>query len=201
MNIFAAIKKAINSDLDKPLNITLNEIRDSVNNGHKITRHVETVVGIPYNATYNSQVINASDEPVFSIEGSGRILQILPVCNQNINSRAGTVLLTVDGETLLNNNARYSYSASDTNGIVIVNDTYNPTTISIVSTAFGASNTYYFGYSTILRNDSSAFDTHYSSIITPIGIPFKNKFDIKLTQAISTDVAKVGVIVIYELYE
>ena len=98
MNIFAAIGMVLNSNLNKPLNITLDEIQESVDNAHKVTRYVKTTVGIPYNTTYNKQVISESDSPVFSIEGNGRILQILPICNHNANSRVGTVLLTVDGE-------------------------------------------------------------------------------------------------------
>ena len=78
MNIFAAIKKAINSNLDKPLNITLDEIKASVGKGNSASRKVKTVVGVPYNATNKSQVLTTNDTPVFSIEGKGRILQILP---------------------------------------------------------------------------------------------------------------------------
>ena len=199
MNIFAAIKKAINSNLDKPLNITLNEIQTSVN--RKAYRKVKTVVGVPYNTTYANQVISESDNPIFSVEGKGRILQILPICNQNANSRVGTVLLTVDDEIILNNKVQYSHSAGDTPGFVIVNNTYDPTNVSVVTTAFGASNSHYFNYSTILREDSSTYDTHSSGIITLTGIPFENGFDIKLTQAVSSDVNKAGVIVVYELYE
>lgn len=198
MNIFAAIKKAINSNLDKPLNITLDEIQGSIG---KATRKVKTVVGIPYNATNKSQVLTLNDTPVFSIEGKGRILQILPICNYNANSRVGTVLLTVDGEILLNNGAQYSHPSSDLSGLAIVNNVYYPTNVSVITTAFGASNSHYFGYSMILREDASTFDTHNSAIITLAGIPFKNGFDLRLTQAISTDVNKAGVIVVYELYE
>ena len=201
MNIFAAIKKAINSNLNKPLDITLSEIQDSVNNIRRVTYHIETVIGVPYNATHSTQVINTNDDSIFSINGKGRILQVLPICNQNSNSRIGTVLLTVDGEILLNNKVQYSYPASDTTGLAIVNNTYYPTNVSVISTAFGGSNSFYFGYSSILRSDPTTFDTHNSAIITPIGIPFKNNFDIKLTQAITSDINKIGVLVVYELYE
>ena len=201
MNIFAAIKKAINSNLDKPLNITLDEIKASVGKGNSASRKVKTVVGVPYNATNKSQVLTTNDTPVFSIEGKGRILQILPICNQNANSRVGTVLLTVDGEIILNNGVQYSHPASDTTGLAIVNNVYYPTNVSVITTAFGASNSHYFGYSMILREDASTFDSHNSAIIALTGIPFENGFDLRLTQAISTDVNKAGVIVVYELYE
>lgn len=199
MNILGAIGKFINSDLHKPLNITLNEIQNSVN---KATRRVKIITGIPYNATYDNQVITTTDEPIVSITGSGRILQILPICNQNSNSRNGTVLLTVDGEILFNNAMRYSYSASDATGHVIVNDTYYTSgSFSVSATAFGSSSSYYFGNTMILQEDSSTFIKSNKSIVSSVGIPFKNNFDIRLTQAISTDTTKAGVIVVYELYE
>lgn len=201
MNILAAIQMLVNSNPEKPLNVTLDEINDSIGEVRKATRKVKTVVGIPYNATNKSQVLTLDDTPVFSIEGHGRILQILPICNQNSNSRVGTVLLTVDGEIILNNGTQYSYPSSDMTGLAIVNNVYHPTNVSVISTAFGASNYHYFGYSMILREDASTFDTHNSAIITLTGIPFKNGFDIRLTQAISTDTNKAGVIVVYELYE
>lgn len=199
MSIWAEIKKSINSNLNKPLNITLDEIQTSVN--RKATRKVEIVVGVPYNEIYREQVLTINDTPVFSIEGNGRILQILPICNYNYNSRVGTVLLTVDGEIVLNNGAQYSHPSSDNSGMVIVNNTYYPTNISLITTAFGSSNSHYFNYSMILREDASTFDMHNSAIITLTGIPFKNGFDIRLTQTISTDINKAGVIVVYELYE
>lgn len=200
MNIFGAIKKSINSDLTKPLDITLNEIQETIN--RKATRKVKVITGIPHNTTYNAQVITTTDEPVFSINGSGRILQILPICGQSSTSRYGTVLLSVDGEILLNNQVQYSYSASDTTGYVIVNDTYYPSSnFSTYTTAFGTSTSYYFGYSSILQEDSSTFTKSYKAIISPVGIPFKNNFNLKLTQTAFSDTTKAGVVIVYELYD
>lgn len=201
MTIFAAIKKAINSNLNKPLDLTLGEIQTSVDAIHDVKRKIKTVVGIPYNATNKEQVITLNDTPVFSVTGKGRILQILPVCNYNANSRVGTVMLSVDGEVVLNNGAQYSHPSSDMTGLAIVNNVYYPTNVSVITTAFGASNTHYFGYSMILREDSSTFDTHNSAIVSLTGIPFVNGFELRLTQAISSDINRAGVIVVYELFE
>lgn len=201
MNIFAALQMLVNSNPNKPLDIKLDEVQAEVGNLRKATRKVKTIAGVPYNATNKSQVLTTDDTPVFSVEGSGRILQILPICNYNANSRVGTVLLTVDDEIILNNGAQYSHPASDTPGVVIVNNTYYPTSISVVAPVFGSSNSHYFGYSMILRENASTFDTHNSAIISPTGVPFKNGFDLRLTQAITSDTTKVGVIVVYELYE
>ena len=201
MNIFAALQMLVNSNAKKPLNITLDEIQASVNSVRKATRKIGVVKGITYNTNYDSQVLSVLDEPIISIEGSGRILQIIPVTNTNAGSRLGTVLFTVDGEILLNNRARYCYPASDATGTDIVGDTYYPTNPSFVSNLFGTSTTFYRGYSAIFREDSNTFATNISSIVTPNGVPFKNGFELRLSQAITTDETKVGVIVVYELYE
>ena len=200
MSIWAEIKKAINSDLNKPLNVTLDEIKAGMSSFRKASRVVANITGVPYNTTYQSQVLTLDDAPIVSVEGAGRILQIIPVVN-NVNhaTRNGTVLLTVDEEILLNNKVGYSASASDKAGNFIVSDTSN--TIPISTNIFGSHSTFYFSNSPTFVADSSKFFNYNAGLISPVGIPFKYGFELRMSQAMETNTKGVGVIVVYELYE
>lgn len=200
MNIFAAIKKAINSNLDKPLNITLDEIQTSVN--RKATRKVVEFVGVPYNATSNAQVLSEADAPIFSVEGSGRILQIIPATNYSGADKYGTVLLHVDGDIAINNRVTYATSASNYPGVYIVDNFLESGNSTIYTDIFTSGGLLYLSRTRSCRANVDTFSDKVTGIFDPNGIPFKNRFELRLTQAMATSATtKVGVIVVYELYE
>ena len=199
MNIFAAIKKAINSDLDKPLNITLDEIQSVIN--RKPSYKVFETLGIPYNATNNTQVLSEADAPVFSVEGAGRILQIVPVTNNSGSSKYGTVLLTVDGNTVINNKVNYGSSGSDYPGQFIADTFLESGNRSIYTDLFTAGGSIFLSRTASGRGNVETYSDKATGIFNPTGIPFNNGFELRLTQSMSTTVNKTGVIVVYELYE
>lgn len=201
MNIFAAIKKAINSNLNKPLDVTLGEIQTSVNNVRKASRKVVEMVGIPYNTTTNEQVLTNDDEPIFSVNGSGRILQIVPITNQGAADRYGTVLLNIDGDIVINNRVNYAGSASDRAGNYIADTFLESGTNSIYTDCFASGGSVYASRMRSLRANVDTYSNRTTGVFDPNGIPFNKKFELRLTQAILTDTSKVGVIVVYELYE
>lgn len=199
MNIFAAIKKAINSDLNKPLNITLGEIQASVNNVRKASRHVAIVTDIPYNSDVTQQILTTADPAVLSVAGSGRILQMIPICD-NSAKRSGTVLLSIDDEIILNSSVAYSYGASDTLGNMLIAQSNNDTVIrcAVFSSAYTS---YYFNVYPAIRASAEIFMSSSLTLVSTVGIPFKNGFDLRLTQSVSSTGQKAGVVVVYELYE
>lgn len=206
MNIFAVVKKAINSDLNKPLNITLDEIKNSLSSvpseNKKVVRKVAKVRGIPYNEIYESQVLSLDDEPVLSVKGSGRVLQIFPVFSRNISAnKYGTALVTVDDNIIVNNEVRYITTQSGFNGYPLVDCVNTHVGGKFTSDIFGEIKNFFITLSEESIGDSQAFSTKFLSIINPLGIPFKNGFDIRLSQFASETPEDVGVIVVYELYE
>lgn len=202
MNIFAVVKKAINSNLDKPLNITLDEIKADTGKVGKATRIVTLVKSVPNNATYNAQVLTLDDEALLSVNGSGRILHVLPLANLSGSmGRNGTALITVDDNVIFNNAIQFSFPSSDRQGYSIINQVGYTGNMSINTDSFGSLGSFYFTNSQQFRDDCSTFVASTSGIYAPSGIPFKNKFEIRLTQTMTTDIEKVGVFVVYELYE
>jgi hypothetical protein len=204
MNIFAVVKKAINSNLNKPLDITLDEIQATVNNIRKASRKVVEFKNIPYNASSDTQVLTTANEPIFSVSGSGRILQIIPVSNlSGSTGRYGTVLLNVDGDTVINNRITYATGTSDYAGIYIVDtDSGTGGSTSIYTDIFASGGSVYVNRSRTCRANTDTYSNRSTGIYDPNGIPFSNRFDLRVTQAISSSsIDKVGVIVVYELYE
>lgn len=202
MNIFAVVKKAINSNLDKPLDVTLGEIHQSVLQKNSPKRIVDSVVGVPYNATHNAQVLSLNDAPVFSVEGSGRILQVIPVSKASVTGvKQGTAFLTVDDEIIINNMIKYASTASNYNGCYIVDYVDTHLRSAIYSDIFGSSAIYYVSPTDTFFGDVSIFSTTCCSVVAPNGVPFKNGFEIRLTQSASETITDAGVIVVYELYE
>ena len=200
MNIFAAIKKAINSDLDKPLNITLNEIKTDVNNLKNLKRKVVTAVNVPNNSTTASQVLSLSSAPVVSVDGSGRLLHVIPIINaSSTGEKTGTGLITVDDEILLNSKVQYADLGTYHKGIALVDVGNSMTTIS--SDMFGSPTSFTLTNGTPLFSKINTYSSTVVSVISPNGVPFKNGFKIRLTHATSANTENVGVIVVYELYE
>lgn len=202
MNIFAAIKKAINSNLDKPLNITLDEIKSDVKSVNKITTMNVCAVGVPYNTTYDKQILSESDAPVLSIEGVGRILAIFPVVKSTSGGTThGTSLITVDNNIIHNSRIRYSSYSTSQAGMAILGPDFTTAT-AVVLNAFDATTAYYINSPTIkVLGHDVAFTSNDTGILTPRGVPFNQKVDIRLTQATQSDTSKAGVVVVYELYE
>lgn len=202
MNIFAAIKKAINSNLDKPLNITLDEIKTSVDNVRKATRHMGKVVGIPYNTTTDRQVLNASDAPILSVNGSGRIIQVIPIFFGSPSSAVkGTALISVDDTIIVNTNARFATTSNTYEGYCLIDYTDNRSVARVYSDLSGSVQGYYINNPVHYLGDATNFVNMTGGIIAPNGVPFKNNFELRLTQAVSTSSNTLGVIVVYELYE
>lgn len=203
MNIFAVVKKAINSDLNKPLNITLDEIKNSLASGNdKITRKIVEVIGVPYNSTYASQVLTMDDEPVLSVNGRGRILRIIPVSNKNVTSTVyGTTILTVDDKTLLNNSVEFASTANSYAGKYMVDTVEKRSNTNVSINAFGANKFCQVESPNIRFGEVDSFISNRIGVIEPNGVNFERGFEIRLTQAISNTPNDYGVIVIYELYE
>lgn len=203
MNIFAVVKKAINSNLDKPLNITLDEIKSDVANLGKLTRKVVTAVGVPYNSTYNASVLSLDDEPVLSIEGVGRILSILPIIKTPSNSlTVGTALITVDDEIVLNSITRFASTGAGYTGKYLVNYNDNVSYDNVIVDAFDTTSKYYVDSVTTLSLGSPTFSNDLTCIVAPNGLLFKQKVDIRLTQNGNENAPNnAGVVVVYELYE
>ena len=200
MNIFAAIKKTINSNLNKPLDITLSEIKTSV--GRKPTHKVAEFLGVPYNATYNAQVLTTADEPIFSVNGSGRILRIIPVTKSGSSDKFGTVLLTVDGDIVINNKVTYAMNTSSYPGNYIVDTFLESSTGTIYTDIFTAGGLVYASRTASCRANVDTYSDKSTGIFNPNGIPFNNGFELRLSQAMDEmSNSKTGVIVVYELYE
>lgn len=198
MNILAAIGMCINSNLKKPLDITLNEIQTSIN--RKATRNVAEVLGVPYNATYNAQILTTADDPIFSVNGSGRILQIIPVTNSSSSDKFGTVLLTVDGNIVINNKVTYAMSASNYPGNYIVDTFLESGNGTIYTDIFSSGGLVYASRSASCRANVDTYSDKSTGIFNPNGIPFNNGFELRLSQSMGeTSVVKTGVIVVYEL--
>lgn len=203
MNIFAAIKKAINSDLNKPLNVTLAEIQGAVNNSRAASRNVRSAIGVPYNATVDSQVITDNDTALVSVAGAGRILQILPLCdNGNGGTKIGTALLTVDGETVFNAKTIFATMSSELKGLYILNDIDINNSTLIYCDLFSESGIFYIDANTFLKINPENYSRVQSTLIAPQGVPFNNGFELKMTQSVgATANNTLGVVVVYELYE
>lgn len=201
MNIFAVVKKAINSNLDKPLNITLDEIKNLVEKPTKITRKVKTATGIPYVKDNNAQVLTTDSEPILSVNGRGRILQIIPVSsNKADNGQTGTTLFSVDGEILLNNGVKFSSNGID--GECIVNQTVITSHEYVNTLLFGTAIEFWVKASKMYTgNVNPTFNIGEFGIIAKDGIPFNQGFDIRMTQDSTNAPEKFGVIVVYESYE
>jgi hypothetical protein len=198
MNIFAVVKKCINSNLDKPLNETIEEIKKSTVKG---TRIVESAVGVLYNTTYSSQVLSMNDEPIFSVNGRGRILQIIPVSNKNVTSNVyGTTILTVDDKTLLNNSVEFASTANSYAGKCIVDTEKRENTLISVN-VFGEDKYCNIVSPNIRLGDVTSFIANRIGIINPNGVSFERGFEIRLSQMVSNTPNDYGVIVVYELYE
>lgn len=202
MSIWAEIKKSINSDLNKPLDVTLGEIQNAVDKSRVARKKVQKVTGIPYNATYTSQVITADDTALISVPGAGRILHILPLSSEaNGGVKFGTVLLTVDNEIAFNGKIIFATSTSEHKGLYVLTNTDNHKSTLIYSDMFSDQGTFYIDVNPFLRINASAYNTVQSTLIEPLGLPFKNGFEIKMTQAFETNTTKYGFVVVYELYE
>lgn len=206
MNIFAAIKKAINSNLNKPLNITLDEIKTEINDIRgdfcKSTRKVINKIGVPYNTNHTSKVITNSDTPIVSVNGVGRILEIIPVTKYTSSGeKNGTASIIIDGADVLNCPVTYAGKTSDTSGIRLVDYIDNHKNSSFCADIFGNTDYYYVSTTPGVLANPSAFFNKRITLVTPNGIPFKHGFSIRLTQTMSQDITLTGVIVVYELYE
>ena len=205
MNIFAAIKATINSNLKKPLDLTLEEIKTAIseNSGGvpKSTRHVVEILGVPYNAETATQVLTTADDPIYSVEGSGRILQIVPA-TQTSSTRNGTTLLTIDGDIAINNKVNFCGVGSDTSGTYIVDTFFNISAILVYTDIFSAGGGVYAKGSQSFRSNVHTYSDRATGICVPNGIPFKNGFELRLTQAMGSSYEnKSGVIIVYELYD
>lgn len=202
MNIFAAIKKAINSNLDKPLDITLDEIKSDVKSLKKTITMNIFAGGVPYNTTYDQQVLSESDAPLLSIEGTGRILAIIPIVKTSSGATTnGTSLITVDNNIIHNSRVRYSTPSSSQSGILILGPDISSTTMVYLS-AFDTYTAYHMNASSVkVLSQNASYSGNDTGIIAPYGVPFNQRVDIRLTQATQTDTSKVGVVVVYELYE
>lgn len=202
MNIFAVVKKAINSNLNKPLNITLDEIKEMVSTP-TIKRKVATATGIPYVKDNNAQVLTTSDTPILSVNGRGRILQIIPVSsNKADNGQTGTTLFSVDGEILLNNGVKFASSGIAGEYIVNQNVLLNYEYDYVNTLLFGTAIEFWVKASkTFVGGNNPAFNIGEFGIIEKDGIPFNQGFDIRMTQDSTNAPEKFGVIVVYELYE
>ena len=87
------------------------------------------------------------------------------------------------------------------NGHPIVDYTTTHIDNHIVSNIFGENTDYYLEVEEELIGDNQSFGESFQSIITPHGIPFKNGFEIKMTQSTSETPEHSGVIVVYESYD
>lgn len=202
MNIFAVVKKCINSNLDKPLNITLDEIKNSLSGGSNSSLVYKTItkVGIPYNAISSSKVLTEDDTPIVSVSGRGRIIQIIPMSDKGNTDVRGTTLFTVDGKILLNNNVQFASTGVAGRYLVDYADHHESDTV--YSDIFGKAETYKTAGTGARVGDVISFGSSPRAVIVPNGIAFKNGFELRLTQSYQANsTALFGVIVIYELYE
>lgn len=203
MNIFGAIKKSINSDLNKPLDVILGEIQRTVDNSRVASRKIRAVVGVPYNETVDNQVINTSDPALLSISGSGRILEIVPLTSETSGYiKFGTVLLTVDGSIVFNSKTIFGGSLSDYKGIYVLTNTDTHKSTVMYCDLFTDNGTHYVDTNPFLRINLNTYTSVQSTLIAPHGVPFNNGFEIRMTQSSAeTSVDTHGVVVVYELYE
>lgn len=204
MGIWAEIKKSINSNLNKPLDITLGEIQNTVDKARVAHRKIEIAYGVPYNATDNAQVLTVNDSPIVSISGAGRILQVIPVSTISTNGmKNGTVLLSVDNEIVFNARVSYCTSVSDLKGYYILTNTDNHKRSYMYCDVFSATSLLCVDTYPFLRtNPSDNFANIASTLIEPLGLPFNDGFEIRLSQSAGGGyIDSLGVIVIYELYE
>ena len=202
MAIWAEIKKAINSNLNKPLDVTLGEIQTSVNNLHVTHRRVQVALGAIYNNTINSRVITETDQPVISVTGKGRILQILPISSDASGSKNGTALFTVDGKITYNGRISYATESQSIPGTYMLTDTDNRKYNYVVSNIFKSNGAFHMNVYPFLKGDLDDFIGTAVTLIEPFGLPFNNGFEIKLTQNDGQNyVDTLGVLVVYELYE
>lgn len=201
MNIFAVVKKSINSNLNKPLDVTLDEIK-TLMESTRVTRKVVTPTGIPYVKDNNAQVLTLDSAPFLSIGGRGRILQIMPVSSQSSdNSMTGTTLLTVDDEIVLNNGVKFASSGID--GECIVNQTVVSSRNTVSSQIFGTAIEFGLKATKMYTGGTNpTFNSGEYAIVAQDGIPFNQGFEIRMTQdASQNNPEKFGIIVVYELYE
>lgn len=199
MNIFAVIKKCINSNLDKPLNETLEEIKSLT---PKVTRMVASATGVLYDTNYSSQVLSMDDEPVLSVNGRGRILQIIPVSNKNVTSTVyGTTILTVDDKILLNNSIEFASTANSYAGKYMVDTVEKRNNTNISINVFGANKFCQVESPNIRLGEMDSFIANRLGIIEPNGVSFERGFEIRMSQMVSNTPNDYGVVVVYELYE
>lgn len=199
MNFFAVIKKCINSNLDKPLNVTLDEIRTLT---PKVTHMIESAVGVLYNTTYSAQVLTMDDEPIFSVNGRGRILQIIPVSNKNVTSTVyGTTILTVDDKTVLNNSIEFASTANSYAGKCLVDAVEKRDDTSISVNVFGEDKFCKIVSPNIRLGDVTSFIANRLGIVNPNGVSFERGFELRMSQAVSNTPNDYGVVVVYDLYE
>lgn len=200
MNIIAAIRMFINSKADKPLDITLDEMQKVVN--RKPRYKISEILGIPYNTTHNVQVLSEADDPIFSVEGSGRILQIIPATSYSGADKYGTVLLHVDGDIVINNRVTYATGASNYPGVFIVDNFLESGNQTIYTDMLTSGGLLYLSRSRSCRTNVDTYSDKVNGIFNPTGIPFNDGFELRMTQAMTNSTSyKTGVIVVYELYE
>lgn len=202
MSIWAEIKKSINSNLNKPLDVTLGEIQGAVNNSRVTYKKVQKVIGVPYNADHSNQVITNSDAPLLSVTGKGRILQILPLSSEsNGGAKFGTALVTVDNKIVFNGRTIFATLSTENRGLYILTNTDNHKSLMIYCDMFSNSYTFYIDVNPYMRIDTDSYNAIQSTLIEPFGLPFNNGFEIRMTQAFETNETKYGFVVVYELYE
>lgn len=203
MNIFAVVKKAINSNLDKPLNVTLDEIKTDVSKVNKAQYVVSSGLGATYNEVFDTQVLSINDNPIFSVNGAGRIFQVIPVyLGTSSASLKGTALMRIDDKVVFNNQVHFATKTVDNSGYYMLDYIYGRTKTIVEVGLSGEKHKIYTYGSGVCMGEMVSYGTNNVGIIAPQGVPFVNGFEIRMTQAISNDVIqKTGVIVVYELYE
>ena len=200
MNIIAALQMLVNNNPRKPLNEQLDELKDSTQK--KCRRIVTNAVGIPYVKATGDQLITLEDNPVLSIEGSGRILQVIPVYkNSPSDNKWGTALLTIDDDIIFNGSIKYAAGSSSYKGYYIVDYTEDHYRSGFSSNIFGAYKSFDLESISVFIGDMITYQSNSTMLVAPLGIPFKNDFKIRMTQSEGTTVDNFGVIVVYELYE
>lgn len=210
MNIFAVVKKAINSNLDKPLDVVLGEIKSAVSNVNtkvskvnKARLIVSSELGATYNATVNTHVLRVTDDPLFSVSGVGRIFQVIPVyIGTGTSTLKGTAMMTIDDDVVFNNQVRLCTKTTDNYGFYMVDTVYGRTKTTVEVSLSGEKHTIYTYGSGVCMGSPMDFGTNNVGIIAPQGVPFVDNFKIRMTQSVSNDASQfIGVIVVYELYE
>lgn len=197
--------KKINSDMSKPLDKLIEE----TNENYKIHYMTASAVGVPYNQKYQEKVITDETAPLISVTGKGKILSIFPLFESNDMVAVGTAQVKIDGKEVIHKSISFGSSNSGYAGSAILLSnavaTYDSKYV-VRTDTFNMLSYHYFDIRDVreINNvlNENIFNTNISSSYYQDGLYFYDRFEVRATQAKSSNVAgELGIYVMYELFE